>query len=610
MLPGTVDLGGVMRGTHPLVRSFAVTLVVAGLTTVGGVGAGAPGHRSRLAVGAPMQASQRGTAVTGLRLAGRSSPCADVGFEIRIGGKVQGCTHGPDPAPAGVDPTAQRSLSELRASTGVSATGRTVPCVSDGTTGNRVQAVYAHLSNKPDHFSTVAPLIRIWAAQANEAYNASAAETQGSRQIRFVTSNSTNCVLKVLDKSVPSTAGSNFTTEINSLMNQGLKATNRKYLIWTDATSYCGLGEVFADSSASLSNRNNKGPQYASVEKGCWGQLGNPLSVGPTSVEAHELTHALGAVQANAPRHTSAGHCTDEWDAMCYRDASATHPKFICPIQHSAFLDCGHNDYFSTKPPSGTYLATHWNAAKNSFLVKDIAPGNDDFASATPLAATAGIYVASNRLATAETGEQPTAGQNASHSIWYSLKATANRRLTVDTQGTKFDTVAGIYTGSAVNNLNLLAENDDVASHTYSRAAGDVTAGITYFIKVDGKAGAIGPTILHVSLTPTGVDAPVITDINKNSGASGTSLKITGTGFTSFAGSMAFVVAVDGFSATINFSTITDTNIDVTLPSNVNDPSTTAINSGATGPVLFVGATGSPVAAVVVALSDETFKFT
>ena len=46
----------------------------------------------------------------------------------------------------------------------------------------------------------------------------------------------------------------------------------------------------------------------------------------PASVALHEVTHTLGAVQNGAPHSSKAGHCTDEWDIMCYADGSPTNP--------------------------------------------------------------------------------------------------------------------------------------------------------------------------------------------------------------------------------------------------------------------------------------------
>ena len=271
--------------------------------------------------------------------------------------------HGPDPAPPGIDVRRVPSTDELVAretsTGGTSGTGGgQVPCYGDGVSGSRVQAIYAVASDRTDRYGSVAPLIRGWAAQVDAIFNESAAQTGGVRHVRWVTDAS--CALDVQRVVVASNADDSFSAMVSALKSAGHGRTDRKYLIWADASVYCGVADMKTDDRATASNANNAGAMYARVDAACWGQA--------NSTEAHELMHTLGGVQASAPHATSAGHCTDESDRMCYADGSNSTLTYPCAATQERLFDCNHDDYFSTSPAAGSYLASHWNAAMNIYL--------------------------------------------------------------------------------------------------------------------------------------------------------------------------------------------------------------------------------------------------
>ncbi|MDQ6927972.1 MAG: fibronectin type III domain-containing protein [Actinomycetota bacterium] len=276
------------------------------------------------------------------------------------------CTHGPDPAPAGVDIRQSRQPVTTAATpappSGVAAQG-SVPCDGDGSSGFRVQLIYARASNVSDRYAQYASSFQQWAGAMDSAFSRSAAETGGDRHLRFVHDASCNAVI---DRVTLSTTGDdNFTNTLNELRSKGYTRTDRKYIVWTDANVYCGIGQVYYDDSAgsgNASNGNSSVPgELGRIDSGCWGQ--------PASAEAHELMHTLGGVQTSAPHATSKNHCTDESDRMCYADGGGGTIRYICPSTHEQLFDCNHDDYFSTAPPAGSYLATHWNTANSRFLI-------------------------------------------------------------------------------------------------------------------------------------------------------------------------------------------------------------------------------------------------
>jgi hypothetical protein len=296
----------------------------------------------------------KGLVFDGLRLGAKGGPCEGL-LELDVPGASSVCTHGPDAAPPAVDVRTEQSLTSLTAA----ATTASVPCIGDGNSGNRVQAVYAVSSDQLDRYPDIAPLIRGWAAQMDDVFYQSALQTGGERHVRFVTD--ANCNLVVNKVVLSPAADDDWATMIYEMQALGYNNPSRKYVVWMDARVYCGIAQVYPDDKPTSDNGSNGlYPMFARIDSGCW-----DLS---RTAATHELTHVLGGVQPTAPHATNRYHCTDEYDALCYSDGSGMTMNYLCASGNEDYLDCNHDDYFHPNPPVGSYLATHWNVANSSFL--------------------------------------------------------------------------------------------------------------------------------------------------------------------------------------------------------------------------------------------------
>ncbi|XPM60832.2 MAG: hypothetical protein EDM05_028195 [Leptolyngbya sp. IPPAS B-1204] len=120
-------------------------------------------------------------------------------------------------------------------------------------------------------------------------------------------------------------------------------------------------------------------------------------------------------------------------------------------------------------------------------------PANDHFANAKVLSGSSGQDTGSTIDASAEPGEPIQDG--VIHSVWWTWTAPRNGLLSLDTLGSDFDTYLSVVSRH-LNHLTLLAQNDDIATHTVqSRVQVAVQAGMTYFIAVDGYNET--PALLH-----------------------------------------------------------------------------------------------------------------
>jgi hypothetical protein len=431
-------------------------------------------HISADAEALPKDDLARGLIYEGLEPGREGGPCEGL-YEVRSQEEeFEGCTHGPDAAPEGVDVQEHRSIEELLAEArlaggtptyeepvgigivlgsansdgwdpganarpGLTPPAPKVPCetgnvppgsIDYGQDGNRVQAIYAYASDLPggSRYTEVAPLIRAFAGEIDQVFSFSAMKTGGDRHVRFVQHNSVGCPIVVEKVELTPTGDDSFGKTKSELQAKGYDLSGRKYLVWRDvnttdaAPDLCGIGDMYQDKSKAnnVHDGNTMGGMFGLVDPGCWGisathapPLANGLIVGgwtknPNALrgahaEAHELMHTLGAVQAGSPNSTWAptatyagGHCIDEFDIMCYdddgnpqgstQDGVVNHPSnpdaFVakllradCWVGDENLFDCNDDDYFSTSPPSGSWLANNWNTADSSFL--DRRPAED-----------------------------------------------------------------------------------------------------------------------------------------------------------------------------------------------------------------------------------------
>jgi hypothetical protein len=147
-------------------------------------------------------------------------------------------------------------------------------------------------------------------------------------------------------------------------------------------------------------------------------------------------------------------------------------------------------------------------------------PANDDFAAAQQLPGTRGLGLEGHTVfSTAEPGE-PNHGGGGS-SVWYRWTAPYHGRVGFNTVGSQaateafngssavYDTVLAVYTGGALDSLQLVAQNDNLP---FSRNSTDswvefvAERGRTYFIAVDGRNGQVGHVRLNWFLAPPNDD--------------------------------------------------------------------------------------------------------
>jgi hypothetical protein len=105
-------------------------------------------------------------------------------------------------------------------------------------------------------------------------------------------------------------------------------------------------------------------------------------------------------------------------------------------------------------------------------------PPNDNFAERITLSGSTVITNGTNRDATREEGEPEHAGEAGGKPVWWTWTAPSAGTTTIWTLGSDFDTVLAVYSGETVDDLTVLAANDqdplggDTSRVTFSTRAG------------------------------------------------------------------------------------------------------------------------------------------
>jgi hypothetical protein len=110
-------------------------------------------------------------------------------------------------------------------------------------------------------------------------------------------------------------------------------------------------------------------------------------------------------------------------------------------------------------------------------------PSNDAFGRATPMRLFRTLS-GETWDATKELGEPRHAPSG--KSVWFRYRARRTDRLTLETEGSRFDTVLAVYTGRRVNSLRRVGIDDDGGPNATSVLRFTARRGVTYHIALDG----------------------------------------------------------------------------------------------------------------------------
>ena len=148
---------------------------------------------------------------------------------------------------------------------------------------------------------------------------------------------------------------------------------------------------------------------------------------------------------------------------------------------------------FTTASNTVYHIVVAGNNAGRGGVALNINPtGNDLFTNYLALGNASGSIWGRNTEARREAGEPVIPGVRGTNSVWFCGQVPLSGLLRFDTEGSNFDTLLAVYTGSRITNLVLVASDNDSGTNRTSRLYFQAEAGTNYWVAVDGVDGQSG----------------------------------------------------------------------------------------------------------------------
>jgi 5-hydroxyisourate hydrolase-like protein (transthyretin family) len=255
------------------------------------------------------------------------------------------------------------------------------------------------------------------------------------------------------------TAGSDYKIKITS-------TTNSSYSDWSDNS----FSITAAPSITVTAPNGGENWQQGTSQTITWDASGDPGA--NVSIELYK-----GGVLNSSIASSTANDGTHSWQIPGDQTAGSDYKIKITSTTNTSYFD--------------------WS--DNGFSITPSSPANDNFADRVAITGALAIATGTNVGATKEPGEPSHAGNSGGASVWWTWVSACTSSVQIDTFGSSFDTLLGVYTGTRVSELTLVASNDDSGAGLTSKVTFGAVEGTAYQIAVDGYGGASSNIILRTA---------------------------------------------------------------------------------------------------------------